>query len=41
MPEYEKLKATVQLLADLSKGVESIRTEGGLSVEEAFEGLEE
>ena len=41
MLEYEKLKATVQLLADLSKGTESLRTEGGLSIEEAFEGLEE
>ena len=41
MLEYEKMKATIQLLADLSKGVESIRTEGGLSIDEAFEGLEE
>ena len=41
MLEYEQMKATIQLLADLSKGVESIRTEGGLSIDEAFEGLEE
>lgn len=41
MLEYEKLKATVQLLADLSKGVESLRTEGGLTIDEAFEGLED
>ena len=40
MLEYEKMKATVQLLADLSKGIESLRTEGGLTIEEAFEGLE-
>lgn len=41
MLEYEKLKATVQLLADLSKGVESLRTEGSLTIDEAFEGLED
>jgi antitoxin Phd len=40
MEEYEKMKATVQLLAELSKGVESVRSEGGLSIEEAFAGLE-
>ena len=39
--EYEKLQATVKLLAELSKGVESIRSEGGLSVDEAFAGLED
>ena len=38
--EYEKLKAAVQLLAALSRGVESLRAEGGLTVEEAFDGLE-
>ena len=37
--EYEKLQATVKLLAELAKGVESIRNEGGLSVDEAFAGL--
>ena len=41
MLEYEKMKASLQLLADLSKGIESLRTEGGLTIEEAFEGLEE
>lgn len=41
MLEYEKMKATIQLLADLSKGIESLRTEGGLTIEEAFEDLEE
>lgn len=39
--EYEKLQATVKLLAELSKGVESIRAEGGMTVEEAFAGLED
>ena len=37
--EYEKLQATVKLLAELAKGVESIRNVGGLSVDEAFAGL--
>lgn len=41
MEDYEKLQATVQLLAELSKGVESLRREGGLTVDEAFAGLEE
>lgn len=41
MDDYEKLNASVQLLAALAKGVESIRTEGGLTVDEAFEGLED
>ena len=39
--EYEKLQATVKLLAELGKGIESIRTNGTVSVEEAFAGLEE
>ena len=38
--EYEKLQATVRLLAELSKGVESLRKDGGLTVDEAFAGLE-
>lgn len=38
--EYEKLQTTVKLLSELAKGVESIRSEGGLTVDEAFEGLE-
>ena len=37
--EYEKLQATVGLLAELSKGVESYHQEGGLTVDEAFAGL--
>lgn len=41
MTDYEKLQATVKLLAELSKGVESIRAEGGLTVDEAFAGLED
>lgn len=40
MLEYEKLQATVKLLAELAKGVDSFRTEGGLTVDEAFAGLE-
>ena len=44
--EYEKLQAAVKLLAELlqkagGKGVESIRNEGTLSVDEAFAGLED
>lgn len=41
LAEYEKLQAAVKLLAELSKGIESIRTEGVLTVEEAFAGLED
>jgi antitoxin Phd len=41
LADYEKLQATVQLLAELSKGVESVRSEGGLSLEDAFAGLED
>lgn len=41
MVGYEKMKAAAQLLADLSKGIESLRTEGSLTIEEAFQGLEE
>lgn len=40
MAEYEKQLATIRLLAELSKGVDSLRREGGLTIEEAFEGLE-
>lgn len=39
--EHEKLLATVKLLAELAKGAESIRREGGLSLDEAFAGLED
>ena len=41
LAEHEKLQATVKLLAELSKGVESIRTEGTLSIDEAYNGLED
>ncbi len=37
--EYEKMQAAVKLLAELSKGVESIRKDGGLTLDDAFEGL--
>ena len=37
--EEEEQWAIQQLLLELNKGAESIRTEGGLSIEEAFEGL--
>ena len=39
--EYERLQATVKLLAELGRGAESVRREGGLSVDEAFAGLED
>ena len=38
--EYEKQVSTIRLLAELGKGVESLRKEGGLSIDEAFSGLE-
>lgn len=41
LAEYEKLQATIKLLAELGKGVESLRSEGSLTVEEAFAGLED
>ena len=41
MAAYEKMQATVQLLAELSKGVEAVRTQGGLTIDEAFVGLED
>ena len=40
LASYEKTQATIKLLAELSKGIESIRTEGALSIDEAFAGLE-
>ena len=40
LESYEKTQATVSLLTELSKGLESIRAEGVLSVDEAFAGLE-
>ena len=41
LAEYEKLQAAVKLLAELSRGVESIRNEGGLTLDAAFAGLED
>ena len=41
LESYEKTQATIKLLAELSKGLESIRAEGTLSIDEAFAGLEE
>ena len=38
--EYERLQATVKLLAELGKGMDSVRREGGLTIDEAFAGLE-
>lgn len=38
LAEHEKLQATVKLLAKLSKGIESIRTEGVLSIDERLQG---
>lgn len=38
--EYERLQATVKLLAELGKGMDSVRREGGLTLDEAFAGLE-
>ena len=37
---YEKQVSTIRLLAELGKGVDSLRKEGGLSIDEAFSGLE-
>ena len=39
--DYEKQLATIRLLSELAKGSDSLRREGGLSVEEAFAGLED
>jgi len=38
--DYEKQMATIRLLSELAGGVESLRKEGGLSIDEAFAGLE-
>lgn len=38
--EYEKQVSTIRLLAELGKGVDSLRKEGSLSIDEAFSGLE-
>lgn len=39
--EHEKLQATMKLLVALAKGAESIRTEGVLTIDEAFSNLDE
>ena len=39
MADYEKAQATIRLLTELSRGVESLRREGGLTIDQAFEGL--
>lgn len=41
LAEYEKLQAAVKLLSELGKGMESLRREGALTVDEAFSGLED
>lgn len=41
LEDFEKLQATVQLLAELSKGLDSVRSDGGLTVDQAFAGLED
>lgn len=38
--EYERLQATVKLLAELGKGMDSVRREGCLTLDEAFARLE-
>lgn len=39
--DYEKQMATIRLLTELAKGVESLRKEGSLSIDEAFAGMED
>lgn len=39
--KHKKLQAAVKLLAALAKGVESICTEGVLTIDEAFSNLDE
>lgn len=41
LTDYEKQMATIRLLTELAKGVESLRKEGGLTIDEAFAGLED
>jgi len=36
MADAEKQIATIRLLAELTKGVESLRKEGAMTIEEAF-----
>ena len=37
--DFEKQQATIRLLTELSRGVDSLRRDGGLTIDEAFEGL--
>lgn len=37
---YEKQHATIQLLTELSKGVETLHHDGGLTIEQTFAGLD-
>ena len=37
LSEYEKQIATIRLLSELAKGVNSLRKEGGMTVSEAFD----
>ena len=39
--DKQEAEATIRLLAELAKGVESLRQESGLTLEEAFAGLED
>ena len=39
--DYQKQMATIRLLTELARGVESLRKEGGLTIDEAFAGLED
>jgi len=41
LTDSEKQLATIRLLSELTKGVESLRKEGGLTIEETFAGLED
>lgn len=38
--EYEKQVATIKLFSELTNGIESLNREGGLSISEAFAGLD-
>ena len=40
LTDFEKQQATIRLLSELAKGVESLRKESGLTIEEAFARLE-
>ena len=40
MDDSEKQQATILLLVELSRGVDSLRRDGALTIEETFDGLE-